>query len=143
LGSGHGHRLGAAQLELVPEDRLVDELDADLALADPADDAAGAVVVGELELDRLADPRLDLRVDHRAARGDVDHRHDMLAPPEPQQSLADDAAVAVLGALVGGPGLATGNGDPGQAAGKAHPSVLLCRAHAPASSFVQSRSPYA
>jgi hypothetical protein len=100
----------------LPEDRLVDEFEADSAVADPAHDAARAVLVAERNVELFADARLDVGHDHRPARGDVGDGDLLAAAAEDDRRTLDQATVAVLGALVGDSRLLAFYGDPGQAA---------------------------
>jgi hypothetical protein len=53
-----------------------------------------------LDLDLLADPRLDLGFNHRAACRDVDHRHFMLAAAEIDERTVQNVAMPVLASFV-------------------------------------------
>jgi hypothetical protein len=103
--------LGLGRTAQAPDDEILDtagaddrrlllEFQSDPLSPNPPHRAFCAVAVGELDVDLLADPRLDFGLDHRAACGDVDHRHLVLAAAEDDDRSVQYVAMALFAPLV-------------------------------------------
>src|SRR3954470_8881068 len=86
---------------LVADQYLVAEIEADAAAPAPAHEGVDAAAFGKLDQHRLAEARIEVAFDHRAARRDVEHRHRIRRAAEPDQGFLHDAFVARLGAAFG------------------------------------------
>jgi hypothetical protein len=82
------------------EDGLLGEFKADLAALDPAHEREGAVAILEADLDPLAEPRLDVGLDHNAVCGDVDDMDLMPLAAEQDRRRIRQVQVPVLAALI-------------------------------------------
>src|ERR1041384_5297013 len=87
------------------QDHLAAEVEAEAAVADPADEGVDRAAAFEADDDALAEARLERRFDHRAGAGDVDHRHRIFGAAKNQGGVRDEPFVTRLRALFDEPWL--------------------------------------
>src|SRR5688572_2439231 len=79
---------------------LVPEIEADAAVADPADEGVDAGAMLEFDDDRLTEAGIEIAFDHGATRRDVDHRHMVRLAAKIEGGLVDDADMTLLASLL-------------------------------------------
>jgi hypothetical protein len=110
---------------LLAQDYLMPEIEAEAAVADPADEAVDPGAMFELDDDRLADTRQYVAFDHCPARGDVEDGNEMVLAAEGDDGAIDDVAEPLLGPLIDKPVLGALDDVPD----KAHIPFLQAHPH--------------
>src|SRR6185503_18502592 len=77
---------------------LMAEVEAEPPFARPTDEGVDAAAFGKFDEHRLAEPGNDVAFDHRAARGDVEHRDLVTGAAEPDGGAVDEAFVSLFAA---------------------------------------------